>query len=457
MVESSAPTLGDIGRAVPFDLQAERATLGSILLERDAIIAVAPWLPADWFYLEKHALIYEAMLACYGRREPPDLATVAAELRRQERLDLVGGLAFLGELAAEVPTAVHIEYYARTVERTATLRSLIEAGGKIAALGYDESEELEATIAQAEATVAAVSSRRSRQSYVSMGQVVNGLFAQIEKAQEHRGDVTGLGTGYVDLDALTGGFQRSDLIILAARPSVGKSALAMSLAYNVAFQTGRTVGVFSLEMSRDQLTQRVLAMHTGIDMQRLRTGNLRSDELSLAFEGMGVLSELPIYIDDTPGLSIAGLRALARRLHAEVGLELLIIDYLQLMTGAGGRRDQNREQEVSEISRGLKALARELNIPVIALSQLSRAVEGRASHIPMLSDLRESGSLEQDADIVLFIYREELYDRETDKKGIAELHIAKHRNGPLGVVDLRYEARTTRFQNLQRYRAPDGF
>jgi replicative DNA helicase len=863
-----------VDRSVPFDLQAERATLGSILLERDAIVIVAAWLPAEYFYLEKHALIYEAMLACYNRREPPDLATVSAELRRQERLDLVGGLALLGELAAEVPTAVHIEYYARVVERTAVLRRLIEVGGKISTLGYDESEDLESTLDKAEAELFGVSQRRSTQDFVPIGQIVNQLFTQIESLQERRGEVAGVATGYTDLDELTGGLQPSDLIILAARPSVGKcvrfdtliddpvtgerltieeavrrrlpaisslseagklrpalisewidsgvqpcfrvrtrtgrhvdvtghhpfrtvkgwiplselkvgdgvavprelpvfgsdeslplalvrllayfiaeggltgsspaftntdpviiedfrailaehfpqcrlrqerityvvaqdrsrwsgkgavmppnpvrawlaelglwgklakdkrfppfvwqwskrylanflrvlmscdgsiyqlagrarldftvaspqlaadlhhafvrfgivakhyrttqgawrvevtdpasisryqreigwigekaarfasfsipprgsnvghvsqqswpavraaaqerglslvelarrsgettaqgkyggfnphanrslpqqrlaryaavldapqlaaiasgdvywdaivsiepigeykvydlcvpdganfiaqdicvhnTSLALSLAYNVAFLANATVGVFSLEMSRDQLVQRILAMHTSIDMQRLRTGNLRADELNLAFEGMGVLSELPIYIEDTPGLSITEVRSKARRLHAETGIDLIMIDYLQLMSG---RRTDNRVQEVSEISRGLKALARELNVPVIALSQLSRAVEGRQSHVPMLSDLRESGSIEQDADIVMFIYREELYDRETDKKGIAEIHIAKHRNGPLGIIPLRFEARTTRFQNLERYRAPEGY
>lgn len=441
-------------RSVPFDLQAERATLGAILLERDAIVAVAAWLVPEYFYLEKHALIYEAMLACYNRREPPDLATVAAELRRQERLDLVGGLAFLGELVAEVPTAVHIEYYARSVERAAILRRLIEAGGKIAALGYDESEDLEATLDKAEAELFVVSQRRSTQDFVPISQIVNTLFTQIERLQERRGEVAGVATGFTDLDGLTGGLQPSDLIILAARPAVGKTSLSLSIAYNVAFLSRATVGVFSLEMSRDQLVQRILAMHTGIDMQRLRTGNLRADELNLAFEGMGVLSELPIYIEDTPGLSITEVRARARRLHAEVGVDLLMIDYLQLMSG---RRTDNRVQEVSEISRGLKALARELNVPVIALSQLSRAVEGRQSHVPMLSDLRESGSIEQDSDIVMFIYREELYDKDTDKKGIAEIHLAKHRNGPLGVVPLRFEARTTRFQNLERYRGLEGY
>jgi replicative DNA helicase len=441
-------------RSVPFDLPSERAVLGAILLDRDAIVAVAPWLPPEYFYLEKHAMLYEAMLACYNRREPPDLATVAAELRRQERLDLVGGIAFLGEIVSEVPTAVHIEYYARAVEGSAVRRRLIEAGGKISAIGYDQTEDLETTLDKAEAQLFGVSQRRSTQDFVPIGQIVNQLFTQIESLQERRGEVAGVATGYTDLDEITGGLQPSDLIILAARPSVGKTSLALSLAYNVALTGHHTVGVFSLEMSRDQLVQRILAMHTGIDMQRLRTGNLRGDELNLVFEGMGVLSELPIYIEDTPGLSITEVRSKARRLASETGVKLLMIDYLQLMSG---RRSDNRVQEVSEISRGLKALAREINVPVIALSQLSRAVEGRQSHVPMLSDLRESGSIEQDADIVMFIYREELYDRETDKKGIAEIHIAKHRNGPLGVIPLRFEARTTQFQNLERYRAPEGY
>lgn len=441
-------------RAVPFDLAAERATLGAVLLERDAIIPIAAWLPPDHFYLEKHALVFEAALACYHRREPPDLATVSAELRRHERLDLVGGLAFLGELAQAAPAAVHVEYYARIVERTAILRRLIEAGGKIASLGYEEGRELEETLDQAEAEVFAVSQRRSAQAFVPAGQIVNDLFTRIERLRDRGGAVSGLATGYPDLDALTSGLQPSDFLILAARPSIGKTSLALSLGYNVAM-AGATVGVFSLEMSRDQLMQRILAMHTGIDMQRLRTGNLRNDELALAFDGMGVLSELPIHIDDTPGLTVTEVRSRARRLVAEQGCDLLMIDYLQLMSGGGSK--ENRVQEVSEISRGLKALARELNAPVLALSQLSRAVESRADHVPMLSDLRESGSLEQDADIVMFIYREEVYDKETDKKGIAELHIAKHRNGPLGIVPMRFDGRTTRFANLSAYRVPEGY
>jgi replicative DNA helicase len=377
-------------RNVPFDIQAERATLGSVLLDREAIITIAAWLAPEHFYLEKHAWIYEAVMACYGRRVPPDMATVSDELRRAERLDLVGGVAFLGELVSEVPTAVHVEYYARTVERTAVRRKLIETGGKIVALGYAEQEDLETTLDKAEAELFAVSQRRSDQDFVHIGQIVNTLFTQIETLQERRGEVVGVPTGYNDLDAITGGLQPSDLIILAARPGTGKTSLALSIAYNVSLIANQIVGVFSLEMSREQLVQRVLSMHTDIDMQRMRTGNVRGEELSRMMEGMGVLSEIPLYIEDTPGLSITEVRSKARRLHAEAGLNLLVIDYLQLMSG---RRNDSRVNEVGEISRGLKALARELNVPVIALSQLSRAVEGRTSHVPMLSDLRESGCL----------------------------------------------------------------
>jgi replicative DNA helicase len=1004
-------------KSLPADINAERAVLGSVMLERDAIIAIAPWLPADYFYLEKHAWIYEAMLACYNRRIPPDLSTVADELRRRERLTPVGGIAYLGELAAEVPTAVHVEYYARIVERTAILRRLIQVGGTIAGLGYQEDEELEITLDQAEAELFTVSQRRATQEFVHIGKVVDAYFEQINYLNEHRGEVVGVPTGYRDLDELTGGLQPSDLIILAARPSVGKcvaswtliddpatgerltieaaiqrrlstiygvadngqvrpaaisdwidsgvqpcyrvqtrtgrtidvtghhpfltvqgwqplhdlvvgdsiavprvvptfgndeswsrdhvrllayfiaegsltgnspgftntdsviindfkgiiaarfpvctlrqeritymvtqsrknwtgrggimppnpvtqwlaelglmgkrarekffppcvwrwsrrylaefirtlmscdgsiyqvggkprieftvaapqlaadlhhafirfglvakcyqtkqgawrvemtdpasvrryqeeigwigekstrfvdlertvprrlgnnghppratwdlvrahlqqqkisftelarrsgettkrgkfagynphlnrtiprsrlaryadvlddphlrllassdmywdeitsiayigehhvydltvpdganfiaqdifvhnTSLALSIAYNVALKAQGTVGVFSLEMSREQLVQRLLAMHTGIDTQRLRTGTIHDRDLQVVMEAMGVLSALAVYIEDTPGLSIMEVRSRARRLQSEVGIDLLVIDYLQLMQG---RRTDNRVQEVSEISRGLKALARELNVPVLALSQLSRAVEGRTSHVPMLSDLRESGclageslvylpdegvyrridelvgttgfrvlalnietwkmeprpvthafstgvkpvyrlttrlgrsiratgnhkfrtiagwcrldqlvpgqrlalprqilaqsdvywdevvtiepdgetlvydltveglhnfvandmtvhnSIEQDADIVMFIYREELYDKETDKKGIAEVHLAKHRNGPLGVIPLRFENNTTQFQNLERYRVPEGY
>jgi replicative DNA helicase len=440
-------------RSLPADITAERATLGSILLDRDAIIAIASWLPAEYFYLEKHAWIYEAMLACFNQRIPPDMSTVADELRRNERLELVGGIMYLGELSAEVPTPVHIEYYARIVERTALLRRLIEAGGRISALGYNERDDVEQTLDKAEAELFQVSQRRAMQDFVHIRRVIDTYFEQINSLEEERADLVGIPTGYIDLDKLTGGMQRSDLVIIAARPSVGKTALALSMVYNVAVKANHTVAIFSLEMSREQLVQRLLAMHTGIDTQRLRTGNI-AREMPTIIEAMGVLSEASIYIEDTPGLSIMEVRSRARRLQSQAGIDMIIVDYLQLMQA---NRTDNRVQEVSEISRGLKALARELNVPVLALSQLSRAVEGRVNRVPLLSDLRESGSIEQDADIVMFIYREELYDKDTDKKGIAEIHLAKHRNGPLGVVPLRFENNTTTFQNLARYTATQGY
>lgn len=382
----------------PSSVEAEQAVLGSVLINREAIIAIAPWLTADFFYLQRHAQIYEAMLACYQRRVPPDTRTVSEELRRASRLEAIGGVLYLSELVDAVPTSYHVEYYARIVERTAMLRKLIAAGSKIAALGYDERDDLETTLDRAETTLFEVSQRRATQDFVHISTVLDSYYEQINYLQEHRGEVVGVPTGYRDLDQITGGLQRSDLIILAARPGVGKTSLVMSLAYNVATLGHGTVGVFSLEMSRDQLVQRLLSMDTGIDSHRIRLGALREDEMERVITTMGRLAEAPIYIEDSAGISIMEVRSKARRLQSEKGIDLIIIDYLQLMSG---RKSDNRVQEVSEISRGLKALAREINVPVIALSQLSRAVEGRTSHIPMLSDLRESGCLTGDTLVYL--------------------------------------------------------
>jgi replicative DNA helicase len=393
------------------------------------------------------------MLACFNNRVPPDTTMVTEELRRRSQLDQVGGMLYLHELIDTVPTSYHIEYYAKAVERTALLRRLIATGGQIAALGYNEQSEIDETIDRAEALLFDIAQRRSTQDFVHIKSVVDGYYEQLTYLQEHRGEIMGVQTKYRDFDQITGGLQRSDLIILAARPGTGKTSFAMSLAYNVAMYNRHTVAIFSLEMGREQLIQRLIAMETQIDTHRLRLGQVPDNQLQVVFEAMGRLSQAPIYIEDTPGISVMELRSKARRLQSQHGVDLIIIDYLQLMTGRGR---ENRVQEVSEISRGLKALARELNVPVIALSQLSRAVEGRQSHVPMLSDLRESGSIEQDADIVMFIYRDELYNKESDKKGIAEIHIAKHRNGPVGVVNMRFDAATTRFSDLT-YRTPEGY
>ena len=438
---------------LPSNVDAERATLGSVLLNRDALAAIAAWLKPEYFYLERHSQIYEAMLACFNNRVPPDTRTVSEELRRRGHLDQVGGVIYLGELVEGVPTSYHVEFYARTVERTAILRRLINTGAQIAALGYNEQIEIDETIDKAEALLFDIAQKRTSQDFVHISSVVDSYYEQLNYLQEHRGEVMGVQTGYRDFDQITGGLQRSDLIILAARPGTGKTSFAMSLAYNVAMYYSNTVAVFSLEMGREQLVQRLIAMETQIDTHRLRLGQVPDNQLKIVFDAMGRLAQAPIYIEDTPGISIMELRSKARRLQSQHGVSLIIIDYLQLMSGRG---KENRVQEVGEISRGLKALARELNVPVIALSQLSRAVEGRQSHIPMLSDLRESGSIEQDADIVMFIYRDELYNKDSDKKGIAEIHIAKHRNGPVGVVNMRFDPSTTRFADLT-YRAPEGY
>jgi replicative DNA helicase len=437
-------------RTVPFDLTAERAVLGSILLERDAILAVSDQLQADDFYLEKHALIYQAMLACLARRVPPDLATVAGELRRQEQLELVGGLAFLGELAEAVPTAVHVSYYGEIVGRTATLRRLIESGGKIAALGYDERAELALTLDTAEQTLFAVSQRQRGADFVPLSTVVQQYFDQSQRDEEVRVAPTGL----VDLDRrLNGGFRPGQLALLAARPGLGKSGLAMTIAYELGVKRGRSVGVVSLEMSREELLQRLVAIHTGIDTRQVEGRVRRGDPAAL--DALGVLSEAPIALEDTAMLSIMDVRSKARRLASIRPLDLLIVDYLQLLMGETNA--QNRVDEVSRISRQLKLLARELQCPILALSQLSRAVELRANKVPQLSDLRDSGSLEQDADIVIFIYREDATGEEAAEEGAAELHIAKQRNGPLGVVPVQFDAPTTRFRNLSAYASPAGF
>lgn len=436
-------------RSIPYNLEAERSVLGAIFIHRDAILSVASWLRPEDFYREPHAWIYEAQLACYSRREPPDLVTVAAELERRGRLDAVGGVGYLSSLVDAVPTAVHVEYYGRIVERCAVLRRLIAAGGQIAAIGYEAPEDVDEALSRAEELIFAISQRRVSRDFVPIKEVTSRYFDRLSRLRILHSEASGVPTGFVDLDRLLGGLQRSDLIILAARPTAGKTSLALSIAYNAAVQHNSPVGIFSLEMSQEQLVQRFLSMETRIDSHRLRLGILNDEEFQQVSEAMAHLSEAPIFIDDTPGIPITELRSKARRLHAEHGIDLLIIDYLQLIQG---RRTENRVQEISEISRALKGLARELDIPVLAVSQLSRSVEHRPSHVPVLADLRESGSIEQDADVVLFIYREEMYKEDTEMKGIAEIHVAKHRNGPCGKVYLRFFSDITRFADLERFR-----
>ena len=438
-------------RLPPHNLDAEQSLLGSLLLDRDAIIKVASFVKPEDFYLPANATVYGAILDLYNRREPTDFVTLSDELGRREQLDRIGGIAYLSALLNSVPTAVHVEYYGKIVERTATLRRLIDAGSTIVGIGFQEGIDTEDALDAAERAIFEVSQKRQTKDFVSISEVLNRFFDQIDYMQQHRGDVVGVPTGFSDLDQLTGGLQKSDLVILAARPSMGKTSLALGIAYGAAVQHHKTVGVFSLEMSAEQLVQRLLSMETGVDSHRLRLGQIDDGEWDRISRAFGRLAEANVFIDDGAGASVMDVRSKARRLQAEHGLDLVIVDYLQLMSS---RRSENRVQEISEISRGLKGLARELNVPVVALSQLSRAVESRSDHRPMLSDLRESGSIEQDADIVMFIYREDKYEDDSEKKGIAEIILAKHRNGPVGTINLRFFDRTARFADLELYQEP---
>ncbi|PLS67716.1 MAG: replicative DNA helicase [Cyanobacteria bacterium M5B4] len=429
-------------RPPPYDLNAERATLGSVLLDRDAIVAIAPSLTPSDFYLLKHGQIYEAMLACYHRRTPPDLATVISELRERGWLEHVGGIAALTELASNVPTAVHVEYYARAVQITSRRRQLITAGGQITALAYDEREELEQTCDKAEQTLFAVTQQQRGAAFTPLEQSVERYFNRVTSNPN-----PALATGLNDLDALLGGgLQPGNLLLLAARPGMGKTGLALSIAHHITRTQRTPVAYISLEMGQDELVQRLIAIESGVNMREIAAG-LRAGTPTL-LNTLGNLSRLPLHLDDSAEPGVLPVRSRVRHLHAQQQLGLVILDYLQLLVR--DTRERGMVEEVSHISRQLKLLARELNIPVLALSQLSRAVESRAGNIPQLSDLRDSGSLEQDADVVLFIYRDELYHRDSDRKGIAELYIAKHRNGPTGMVPVHFHAPTTRFANLAR-------
>jgi len=442
-----------VERLPPHNIEAEQSVLGSLLIDRDAIIRIASYVRSEDFYISANGTIYQAILDLYNRREPTDFVTLSDELERRSVLEDVGGIGYLSSLLNTVPTAVHVEYYGRIVERTSTLRRLIDAGTQIVGIGYQDGVDTEEALDSAEQMLFTVSQKRQTKDFQSISDVLDRFFDQLDYLQQHRGDVVGVPSGFSDLDQLTGGLQKSDLIIVAARPSMGKTAFSLGLAYGAAVQHDKIVGVFSLEMSAEQLVQRLLSTETGVDSHRLRLGMIDDNEWDRISRAFGRLAEAKIYIDDAASASVMDVRSKARRLQAENGLDLLIVDYLQLMSG---RKSDNRVNEVSEITRGLKGLARELNVPVIALSQLSRAVETRADHRPMLSDLRESGSIEQDADIVMFIYRDEKYDENSEKKGIAEIIVAKHRNGPVGSINLRFFERTARFADLELYREPES-
>ncbi len=440
---------GDVEKLLPQNVEAECGVLGSIIIDPEAILQVADFLQPEDFYRDAHRTIYEIILQLYDQHEPADFITICDELERRNKLESVGGAAYITSLINQVPTSGNVEYYGRIVERTAILRRLIHAAGEIAAVAYDE---VDANVAmdRAEQLIFGISQRQTRSGFSSLSDILTDYMVKLDQLHERRGSVVGVPTGFTDLDRLTGGLQKSDLIILAARPSVGKTSLALSLAHNTAAKFKRSVAVFSLEMSKEQLVQRLLSMDAGIDQHRLRTGWIEDDEWDRIITAMERLSETNIWIDDTAGISTMEVRSKARRLQAEHGIDLIIVDYLQLMQATiGGKRNENRVQEVSEISRSLKSLARELDVPILALAQLSRTVESRQSKVPQLSDLRESGSLEQDADVVMFIYRDDVYNPETDRKNIADIIVAKHRNGPVGEISLFFQSSQTRFCDLE--------
>ncbi|OGI31463.1 MAG: replicative DNA helicase [Candidatus Moranbacteria bacterium RIFCSPLOWO2_12_FULL_48_12] len=441
-------------RVPPHNLEAETSVLGSLMLDKDAVIKIADLLKVGDFYKDDHNVIYETMLALYEDREPIDVLSLANKLEEQSQLEKVGGSNYLASLVNSVPSASNVVHYAKVVQKKVLLRRLISAASDIVEMGYDESEDVQKILDEAEQKVFAVSQKYIKQDFVPIKSILEIAFNRIDELHKSDHAFRGVQTFFPDIDNLLAGLQKSDLLILAARPSVGKTALALDIARQIGVHSKVPVGIFSLEMSSDQLVDRMIAAQAGVDLWRLRTGKLSSEGSNNDFErisdAMGVLSEAPIFIDDSGSLNIMEMRTMARRLQAEHNLGLIIVDYLQLMEGRSNRQSDNRVQEISEISRGLKQLARELNIPIMALSQLSRAVESRPDQIPRLSDLRESGSIEQDADVVMFLYREDRVKPDTPNKNIADIIVAKHRNGPIGKVQLYFEENSTTFKSLEK-------
>lgn len=436
-------------RIPPQNIEAEQAVLGAILLESAALITVMELLRPEDFYREAHRQIYEAMIELNESNQPIDLITLTTRLEEKQLLSEVGGVPYLTQLAAAVPTAANVQYYAKIVEEKAMLRKLIRTATEIVTNGYSGTEDVQDLLSEAERRILEISNRTLSSGFVPIRDVLMEVFERVEMLYNQKGQITGIPSGFPDLDRMTSGFQRSDLIIVAARPSVGKTAFALNIAQNVAVRAKETVAIFSLEMSAAQLVQRMICAEANVDAGRLRNGNLEGDDWEKLTMAIGTLSEAEIYIDDTPGLTVAEIRAKCRRLKKEKGLGMIVIDYLQLISGRG-KPGESRQQEVSEISRTLKQIARELEVPVIALSQLSRGVEQRQDKRPLMSDLRESGSIEQDADIVAFLYRDDYYDKETEKKNIIEIIIAKQRNGPVGTVELVFLKNFNKFVSLDK-------
>lgn len=440
-----------IDRIPPQNIEAEQGVLGAMMIEKEAISKATELLKAEDFYRQDHRVVFDVIVGLFNQNSPVDMVTVTESLRKEGKLEDVGGIQFISYLTNAVPTAANVTYHAKIVEEKSLLRQLINASTEIAATGYEAEDDVANILDVAEQKILAVSNRKMTRDFSPIKDVVMSAVDRIDTLYNNKSSLTGLASGFVDLDRMTSGLQPSDLILIAARPSMGKTAFVLNIAQNVAIRGKKSVAIFSLEMSKEQLVQRMLCAEAKIDSSRLRIGELKDEDWPKLMTAADRLSQANVFIDDTPGVTAMEMRAKARRLkHEAHGLDLIIVDYLQLMQGSGKKGGENRQQELSEISRSLKALAREMNVPLIALSQLSRSVESRQVKRPMLSDLRESGALEQDADLVGFLYREDYYDKETENKNITELIIAKHRNGPVDTVKLYFQKEITRFFDLAK-------
>ena len=437
-----------IKRVLPHSVEAEQSVIGSMIMDRDAIMTASEVITSEDFYQSQYGVLFDAMLELYNEGKPVDLVTLQERLREKDVPPEISSLEFVRDLLDAVPTSANVRHYATIVQEKSMLRKLIKVNEDIANTCYLAREKTEDILEETEKKIFDLLQYRSTGDFVPIKQVVLNALDKIEKASKNKGTVTGIPTGFIDLDYKTSGFQPSDLILIAARPSMGKTAFVLNVAQHMAFKEGKTVAIFSLEMSKEQLVNRLFSLESKVDSQALRTGNLTDEDWAKLIEGAAVVGKSNLIIDDTQGISIAELRSKCRKFKLEHDLGIIIIDYLQLMSG--GKHSESRQQEISEISRSLKAVARELNVPVVALSQLSRAVEQRPDHRPMLSDLRESGAIEQDADVVMFLYRDDYYNKDTDKKNIAEVIIAKQRNGPIGTVELVWLPNYTKFANMKK-------
>ncbi|MDE6015472.1 MAG: replicative DNA helicase [Acetatifactor sp.] len=440
-------------RILPHSVEAEQSVIGSMIMDREAVTVASEIVTGEDFYSRQYGILFETMVEMGEEGQPVDLVTLQNRLREKDVPPELSSLEFVRDLIAAVPTSANVKYYANIVAEKSLLRRLIRLNEEIANTCYAGKESLEFILEDTEKRMFQLLQKRDSGEFVPIRQVVMNAMDRIEAASKNKGSVTGIPTGFTDLDYRTAGMQPSDLVLIAARPSMGKTAFALNIAQYVAFKKNFPVAVFSLEMSKEQLVNRMFSLESSVDAQKLRTGQLNDQDWERLIESAGVIGKSQLMIDDTPGISISELRSKCRRLKLEHGLSMIIIDYLQLMSGSG--RSDSRQQEISDISRGLKSIARELNVPVLALSQLSRAVEQRPDHRPMLSDLRESGAIEQDADVVMFIYRDDYYNHDTDRRGISEIIIAKQRNGPIGTVELAWLPEYTKFANLERARRSD--